>query len=159
MLQAVAFLRRESLPFLFYRLNMLPGVQLSKEESTMDVRELRKLPMTKLRAVAKQETDLNNVVALEKEELIKAIATVKGLAYDENHKDLNAIHAVKQDIRQAQKATAELLASGGDRTKIKKLRRKVKLLKRVTRHLARDAKLAAAQPAAPAASASTAPAV
>ena len=114
----------------------------------MDLKDLRKLPMPKLRDVAKQETDLNNVIALEKEELIKAIAAAKGIPYDETHKDLNAIHAVKQDIRQAQKQKAELLASGGDWPKLKKLRRKVKLMKRVTRHLARDAKLAAAAGAA-----------
>jgi hypothetical protein len=119
----------------------------------MELKDLRKLPMTKLRDVAKQETDLKNVVALEKEELVKAIAAAKGIAYDETHKDLNAIHAVKQDIRQAQKEKLELLAADGDRKKVKKIRRKVKLLKRVTRHLARDAKVAAAavaaQPAAP----------
>ena len=119
----------------------------------MDLKDLRKLPMTKLRDVAKQETDLKIVVSLEKEELVKAIAAAKGIAYDETHKDLNAIHAVKQDIRQAQKEKIELLAAGGDRRKVKKIRRKVKLLKRVTRHLARDAKVAAAaaaaQPAAP----------
>jgi hypothetical protein len=128
----------------------------------MELRELRKLPMHKLRDVAKQETDLNNVVALEKEELIKAIAAAKGIAYDETHKDVNAIHSVKQDIRQAQKEKAELLASDGDRKKIKKLRRKVKFLKRVTRHLSRDAKsaaaAAAAKPAAAAAPAQTPPA-
>ena len=117
----------------------------------MDLKELRKLPMPKLRDVAKQETDLKNVVALEKEELIKAIAAAKGVPYDETHKDLNAVHAVKQDIRQLQKQKAELLSSNGDRQKVKRLRRKVKLMKRVTRHLARDAKLAAAaKPAAPA---------
>ena len=60
----------------------------------MDLKELRKLPMPKLRDVAKQETELNNVVAMEKEELIKAIAAAKGIPYDETHKDLNAIHAV-----------------------------------------------------------------
>ena len=128
----------------------------------MDLRELRKLPMPKLRDIAKQETDLKNVIALEKEELIKAIAAAQGIAYDETHKDLNAIHAVKQDIRQAQKQKAELLASGGDRQKIKKLRRKVKLMKRATRHLAHDVKLAAAvaaaTPAAPTAPAQTPPA-
>lgn len=129
----------------------------------MELKELRKLPMPKLRDVAKQETDLKNVIAMEKEELIKAIAAAQGIPYDETHKDLNAIHAVKQDIRQAQKQKAELLASGGDRQKIKKIRRKVKLMKRATRHLAHDAKLAAAaaavKPAAPAAPAQTPPAV
>lgn len=121
----------------------------------MDLKDLRKLPMPKLRDVAKQETELNNVVAMEKEELIKAIAAAMGIPYDETHKDLNAIHAVKQDIRELQKQKAELLSSNGDRQKVKRLRRKVKLMKRVTRHLARDAKLAAtaaaaAKPATPA---------
>lgn len=127
----------------------------------MDLKELRKLPMTKLRDVAKQETDLKNVIALEKEELIKAIAAAKGIAYDETHKDVNAIHAVKQDIRETQKEKDQLLTSGGDRQRVRKLRRKVKLLKRVTRHLARDAKAAAAaaaaKPAAPDASAQATP--
>jgi|SRR6266545_5689171 hypothetical protein len=111
----------------------------------MDLKELRKLPMPKLRDVAKQETDLKSVVAMEKEELIKAIAAAKGIPYDETHKDLNAIHAVKQDIRQLQKQKPELLSSSGDRKKLKRLRRKVKLLKRVTRHLAHDVKLAAVE--------------
>jgi len=109
----------------------------------MDVKELRKLPMPKLRDLAKQETDLTGVGGMEKEQLIKAIAAAKNIPYDETHKDLNAIHAVKQDIRVLQKQKLELLGSNGDRKKIKRMRRKVKLLKRVTRHLAHDAKLAA----------------
>jgi hypothetical protein len=108
----------------------------------MDVKELRKLPMPKLRDLAKQETDLKGVGGMEKEELIKAIAAAKNIPYDDTHKDLNAIHAVKQDIRQLQKQKLELLSSNADRKKIKRIRRKVKLLKRVTRHLAHDARLA-----------------
>jgi hypothetical protein len=111
----------------------------------MDVKELRKLPMPKLRDLAKQETDLKGVAGMDKEELIKAIAAAKNIAYDETHKDLNAIHAVKQDIRQLQKQKVDLLSSNGDRKRIKRIRRKVKLLKRVTRHLAHDAKLATAE--------------
>jgi hypothetical protein len=88
---------------------------------------------------------------MEKEQLIKAIAAAKNIPYDETHKDLNAIHAVKQDIRVLQKQKLELLGSNGDRKKIKRVRRKVKLLKRVTRHLAHDAKLAAAEAEAKAA--------
>jgi hypothetical protein len=122
----------------------------------MDLKELRKLPMPKLRDVAKQETELKNVVALEKEELIKAIAAARKIPYDETHKDLNAIHAVKQDIRQLQKQKAELLASNGDRRKIKQLRRKMKLAKRATRHLAHDAKLVAVAAEAKAAAEKTA---
>ena len=111
----------------------------------MDVKELRKLPMPKLRDLAKQETDLKGIGGMEKEELIKAIAAAKNIAYDETHKDLNAIHAVKQDIRQLQKQKLELLSANGERKKIKRIRRKVKLLKRVTRHLAHDARLATAE--------------
>ena len=127
----------------------------------MDLKDLRKLPMPKLRDLAKQETELKGVVGMEKEALIKAIAEAKGIAYDASTKDLNAIHAVKQDIRALKKHKAELLASNADRKKLKKVKRKVKLLKRLTRHLAHEAKTVAgakasqpaatAQPTAPAA--------
>ncbi|MGE5819364.1 MAG: hypothetical protein ACM37Z_15180 [Deltaproteobacteria bacterium] len=121
----------------------------------MDLKELRKLPMPKLRDLAKQETELTGVIGMHKEELIKAIAQAKGIAYDESGKDLNAIHAVKEDIRRLQKQKAELLTANGDRRKLKRIKRKVKLLKRLTRHLAHEAKATAAakgsEPAAPAA--------
>ena len=120
----------------------------------MDVNELRKMTTPKLRDLAKQETDLKGVGGMEKEELIKAIAEAQGIAYDESTKDINAIHAVKQDIRRLKKQKAEMLASSPDRKKIKRIKRRVKLLKRLTRHLAHEAKTAtaakAAQPAAPA---------
>jgi flagellar motility protein MotE (MotC chaperone) len=122
----------------------------------MDLKELRKLPMPKLRDVAKQETDLKGVVGMEKEELIKAIAAAMNIPYDETHKDLNAIHAVKQDIRALQKQKLELFASNRERSKIKRIRHKVKLLKRVTRHLAHDAKLVAVAAEAKAAAEKTA---
>ena len=38
----------------------------------MDLKELRRLPMPKLRDLAKAETDLQGVGGMEKEELIKA---------------------------------------------------------------------------------------
>ena len=121
----------------------------------MELKEIRKLPMPKLRDLAKQETELTGIVGMEKEELIKAIAQAKGIAYDETTKDVNAIHSIKQDIRQLNKQKAELLTANSDRKKLKRIKRKVKLLKRLTRHLAREAKTAAAaktgQPGAPAA--------
>lgn len=121
----------------------------------MELKDLRKLPLPKLRDLAKQETELTGVVGMHKEELIKAIAQAKGIAYDESGKDLNAIHAVKQDIRQLMKQKAELLTANGDRKKLKRIKRKVKLLKRLTRHLAHEAKTATAakseESAAPAA--------
>jgi hypothetical protein len=123
--------------------NMLAQAQLSKGGRKMDLKELRKLPMPKLRALAKQETELQGIIGMEKEALIKAIAEAQGIAYDETMKDLNAIHAVKQDIRGLKKQKAELLTSNGDPKKIKRVKRKVKLLKRLTRHLAHEATAAA----------------
>lgn len=114
----------------------------------MELKDLRKLPMPKLRDLAKQETELKGVIGMEKEELIKAIAQAKGIAYDETTKDVNAIHTVKVEIRDLKKQKAQILATAPDRKKLKKIQRKVKLLKRLTRHLANDAKLAATAAAA-----------
>ena len=109
----------------------------------MDLKELRKLPMPKLRDLAKQKTDLQGVVGMQKEELVKALAAAMSIAYDETHKDANAVHAVKQDIRSLKKQQRELLAANPGREKLRRLRRKIKLLKRTTRHLAHDTKVAA----------------
>lgn len=114
----------------------------------MELKELRKLPMPKLRDLAKQETDLKGIIGMEKEALIKAIAEAKGITYDESTKDVSAIHAVKRDIQALKQKKAEILASSPDRKKLKKIQRQVKVLKRLTRHLAHDAKLAAAVAAA-----------
>lgn len=124
----------------------------------MDLKELRKLPMPKLRDLAKQDTDLKGVGGMEKEALIKAIAEAKGIVYDASTKDVNAIHAVKQDIRALKKQKAELLAANGDRKKLKRMKRKIKLLKRLTRHLAHEAKTMASQPTATGQPAAPAPA-
>jgi Rho termination factor, N-terminal domain len=119
----------------------------------MELKELQRMTTPKLRDLAKDVTDLQGVGGMHKDELIKAIAQAQGIAYDESAKDVNAIHAVKHDIRALQKQKAELLTSNGDRKKLKRIKRKVKLLKRLTRHLAHEAKTAAAskaaQPAAP----------
>jgi hypothetical protein len=116
----------------------------------MELKEIRKLPMPKLRDLAKQETELTGIVGMEKEELIKAIAQAKGIAYEESGKDVNAIHAIKQDIRQLRTQKAELMAASGDAKKLKRVKRKLKLLKRLTRELAHEAKTAAAaKPATP----------
>ena len=109
----------------------------------MDLKELRKLPMPKLRDLAKQKTDLTGVGGMAKEELVKAVAAAENIPYDETHKDLNAVHAVKQDIRALQKLVAAAHSANAERAKLRRLRRKIKLAKRVTRHLAHDAKLAA----------------
>jgi ElaB/YqjD/DUF883 family membrane-anchored ribosome-binding protein len=117
----------------------------------MDLKELRRLPMPKLRDVAKAETDLKGVGGMEKEDLIKAIAKAKDIPYDVTGKDVNAIHSIKHDIRELRKEKSELLTSSRDGKKLKKVQRKIKRLRRLTRHLAHEAKSAPAAPAAEAA--------
>ena len=57
---------------------------------------------------------------MDKDDLVKAIAKAKEIAYDESTKDLNAIHAVKQDIRQLEESRRQrLLASSADRKSLK----------------------------------------
>jgi len=120
----------------------------------MELKEIQRLTLPKLRELAKEATDLQGVSGMEKEALIKAIAAAKGITYDESFKDTHAIHAIKLDLRSLKKQKVELLAAG-DRKKLKRIQRKIKLEKRLTRHLAREAKTAAArkaaQPASPAA--------
>lgn len=124
----------------------------------MDLKELRRLPMPKLRDLAKAETDLQGVGGMEKEDLIKAIAKAMNIPYDVTTKDANAIHSIKHDIRELKKQKGELLTSSGDSKKLKKVQRKIKRLKRLTRHLAHEAKTAQAAKAAAPAEAAAAPA-
>src|ERR1041384_1611311 len=141
----------------------------------MDLKELRRLPMPKLRDLAKAETDLQGVGGMEKDDLIKsiakakdipydvtgkdvnaihsikAIAKAKDIPYDVTGKDVNAIHSIKHDIRELKKHKGTLLTSSRDAKKLKKVQRKIKRLKRLTRHLAHEAKSAPAAPTAEAA--------
>jgi hypothetical protein len=114
--------------------------------------------MPKLRDLAKAETELQGVVGMEKEELIKAIAKAMNIPYDVTGKDVNAIHSIKHDIREVKKQKAEVLTSSRDPRKLKKFQRKIRRLKRLTRHLAREAKTATAASAAEPAPAAPAPA-
>jgi hypothetical protein len=114
----------------------------------MELKDIQRLTLPKLRELAKEVTELQGVGGMEKEELIKAIAAAKGLTYDESFKDTHAIHAIKQDIRALKKQKTELLASNADRGRLKRIQRKIKFEKRLTRHLAREAKTAAARQAA-----------
>ena len=127
----------------------------------MELKDIQRLTLPKLRELAKEATSLQGVIGMEKEALIKAIAAAKGITYDESFKDTHAIHAIKLDIRGLKKQKAELRAASGDRKKLKRIQRKIKLEKRLTRHLAHEAKTASArktaQTVAPATPAAAAP--
>jgi hypothetical protein len=62
--------------------------------------------------------------------------------------DPTALTTAKQNIRQLKKQKAEILTSSRDQKKLKKIQRDIKLLKRQTRELGREKKLAAAKAAA-----------
>src|SRR5207249_9790865 len=108
----------------------------------MDLKELQRLTLPKLRDFAKQETDLKGVIGMEKEELIKAIAQVKGIAYEVSAKDRSAMHAIKEDIRALKKQKAEIVAASRDRKKRERIQRKIKVNKRLTRDVEHETQAA-----------------
>ena len=105
----------------------------------MDIDELRKMTVPKLRELAKQATDLQGVLGMKKEELIEAVAKAKGIAYESLSKDVTTISSIKQEIRALKKQKIEALASNKDRTQLERIRKKIKKLKRLTRMLAHQA--------------------
>lgn len=105
----------------------------------MDIKELRKMTVPKLRELAKQVTDLQGVVGMEKEKLIEAIAKAQGIFYEAPAKDVSTISSIKQEIRALKKQKEELLASAKDEVKVERIRKKIKKLKRLTRKLAHRA--------------------
>jgi hypothetical protein len=111
----------------------------------MDIKELRKLPLPKLRDLAKESTDLTGVIGMKKEDLIEAVAKAKGITYEAPAKDVSTISSIKYEVHELRKQNSELLAASRDPIKIGRLRRKIKKLKRLTRQLAREAGVEKAQ--------------
>ncbi len=105
----------------------------------MDMKELRKMTVLKLREHAKKVTDLQGVGGMEKEQLIEAIAKAEGIAYEAPAKDASTIRSIKQEIQQLKKKREEILASAKDHAELEKLRKKIKTLKRLTRKMAEKA--------------------
>ncbi len=102
----------------------------------MDIEDLKKMTLPKLKEEAKKITELKGVSGMKKEDLIKAIAKAEGISYEAPLKDVTTIRSVKQEIQALKKQKGELQASSQDRIKLKKIRRKIKRLKRLTRELA-----------------------
>ena len=123
----------------------------------MDLAELKKMTVPKLKEKAKEIADLQGVGGMKKDELIQAIAKAEGIAPGTNEKEIS-IGSVKEEIRALKKQTEELLASPEGRSKVKRIRRKIKRLKRQTRKLALEAARQKAAQAAEAAKAPPAPA-
>jgi len=88
----------------------------------MELKDIQRMTLPKLRELAKEVTDLKGVGGMEKEALVKAIAAAQGITYDESFKDAHAIHAIKLDLRALKKQKAELRAAG-DRKKLKRVQR------------------------------------
>ncbi len=102
----------------------------------MDIEDLKKMTLPKLKEEAKKVTELKGVSGMKKEDLIKAIAKAEGISDEAASKDLTTISSVKHEIQVLKKQKGEFQASSQDRNKLKKVRRKIKRLKRLTRELA-----------------------
>ena len=104
----------------------------------MDLNELKKLTVPKLREKAKEITDPQGVTGMKKEQLIEAIAKAEGISYESGAapKDTATIQSIKEQIRALRKQKEEILTSSQPGHQVERVRRKIKRLKRLTRKLA-----------------------
>ena len=120
----------------------------------VDLNELKKMTVPKLREKAKEITDLQGVTGMTKEQLLEAIAKAEGISYESGAapKDTATIQSIKEQIRALRKQKEEILASSQPSHQVERVRRKIKRLKRLTRKVAREkGRKEAAPPAAEAA--------
>jgi len=106
----------------------------------VDLNELKKMTVPKLREKAKEITDLQGVTGMKKEQLIEAIAKAEGISYESGAapKDTASIQSIKEQIRALRKQKEEILASSQPSHQVERVRRKIKRLKRLTRKMARE---------------------
>jgi hypothetical protein len=106
----------------------------------VDLNELRKMTVPKLREHAKGIADLQGLSGMKKDQLIEAIAKAEGISYESSAvpKDDTSIGSIKQEIRALRKQKEEFLASSQARHQVERVRRKIKRLKRLTRKMARE---------------------
>ncbi len=106
----------------------------------MDLNELMKMTVPKLREKAKGIADLEGVSGMKKEQLIEAIAKAEGISYESGAapKDSATIQSIKEQIRALRKQKEEILASSQPRHQVERVRIKIKRLKRLTRKMARE---------------------
>ncbi len=117
----------------------------------VDLNELKKMTVPKLREKAKEITDLQGVTGMTKEQLLEAIAKAEGISYESGAapKDTATIQSIKEQIRALRKQKEEILASSQPSHQVERVRRKIKRLKRLTRKVAREkGRKEAAPPAA-----------
>lgn len=104
----------------------------------VDLDELKKMTVPKLREKANGIPDLQGVSGMKKEQLIEAIAKAEGISYKSGAapKDTATIRSIKEQIRALRKQKEEILASSQDHSKLERMRKRIKRLKRLTRKLA-----------------------
>jgi len=106
----------------------------------VDLNELKKMTVPKLREKAKGIADLQGVSGMKKEQLIEAIAKAEGVSYESGAapEDAATIRSIKEQIRALRKQKEEILASSQPRHQVERVRIKIKRLKRLTRKMARE---------------------
>ncbi|MFQ5684205.1 MAG: Rho termination factor N-terminal domain-containing protein [Candidatus Binatia bacterium] len=117
----------------------------------MDIEDLKKMTLPKLKEEAKKITELKGVSGMKKEDLVNAIAKAGGISDKASAKEHTSISSVKHEIQALKKQKGEIQASPQDHHKLKKIKRKIKRLRRLTRELALKAskETKAASPAEP----------
>ena len=119
----------------------------------MDLDELKKMTVPKLRERAKEIGDLQGVSGMKKGDLIKAIAKAEEISLDAGTKVSDTISSVKEEVHNLIKQKKEIFSTSPDRSKMGRLRKKIRRLKRQTRQMAKEAaRLKAVQQAQAAAS-------
>jgi len=105
--------------------------------------ELEKLTVVKLRELAHEYPQIVGAVGMKKEEVIRAILEARGEPVEkEKKKDLVLISHIKKEIKKLKADQAKALTDK-DNKKASDLRKKISKLKKQTRILANENKLAA----------------
>ncbi|GIX47569.1 MAG: hypothetical protein KatS3mg131_1780 [Candidatus Tectimicrobiota bacterium] len=112
----------------------------------MDLRDLQKMTVVKLREEALKHGGITGVHAMNKQQLIAALAPLLGIDLQAAAKAAQAKVAVnktaiKQQIR-ALKAQRDAALAVHDLTTLKRVRQRIKRHKRLLRRLARQARVA-----------------
>lgn len=106
----------------------------------MDLKELRKMTVVKLREEALNHTQITGVHGLTKQQLIEALAQALGIPMEKQKKvaKTSDISSAKQKIRNFRKLRDEEMAKKS-KGEMSKIRKQIKRLKRHTRNIPKSA--------------------
>lgn len=107
---------------------------MTKDKSDQE-KPLDKMTVKELREIALEIPDLKGVHGMNKQDLLEAVKTHRGIASETPKKANRSVKAIKRQIREL-KARKASLADAGDRRQRDILRRRISRLKKKTRNVA-----------------------